>query len=356
LRQPQPALNLTSIQALRGLAALAVAIAHLRSVELKFDPAPILGIWTAIGFGGVDLFFVISGFVMVWVTRRYQGNPKALPRFWLARFFRIYPLWWLVLSAIVAVWLIRPEWVYSSDTSTPDLLRSYLLLPATTLPLHLVGWTLIHEVWFYLIFGLLLLLPKRSLPVGLVIWAGIVAVWALAQPATADPVLKLIRNPLTLEFIAGAGVGLLATKGPLPFARPMMWLGCLILLLAALSVRENAQSIFAQEWPRIWLFGLPCAMIVWGVVGLEQAGNAPAPRWLQGLGDWSYGLYLIHVPAFVFISRLAKPLSQNGIVDNIGFLCAALATAILSAFILHAVFERPLQQLSRRLLKRLKSG
>jgi exopolysaccharide production protein ExoZ len=349
--QGQRQISLSTVQSLRGFAALAVCASHLHSIELKFDPTPLLGNWAITGFGGVDLFFVISGFVMVWVTRASQGVASAVPTFWLMRALRIYPLWWLVLSALVVVWMIKPDWVFSSVAGEPDLLRSYLLFPAVNLPLHAVGWTLIHEMWFYIVFGFVLMVPRRFVPACLALWAGVVIAAALALPNPADPVLSLLRHPLTLEFIAGAAIALLATKRALPLARIVLQAGCFFLLLAAIFIRDNAATAFADEWTRIGLFGLPCAMILWGWVGMEQAGGG-SPLWSQGLGNWSYALYLIHVPVFALVGRLAKPFSIPGPIDNIALLIVALALAILAAFVLHEALEKPMQRLSRNWLKR----
>jgi exopolysaccharide production protein ExoZ len=348
-----PKSNLTSIQTLRGIAALVVALAHLHSVETKFGADALLGNWAIVGFGGVDLFFVISGFVMVWVTRSDQGRLQTIPRFWLARFLRVYPLWWLALSAIVAVWLMRPEWVYSSNQATPDILRSYLLLPAASLPLHAVGWTLIHEVWFYLVFGVILIAPIRFFPYIIGLWALIVVVAALALPSPSSPLLALIRHPLTLEFILGAGVGFVATRRTLPFAKPVLQAGILIIVLCALSIRDNPGAAFADEWTRVAMFGAPCAMILWGAVGLNQLGST-SPKWTQSLGNWSYALYLFHVPVFAAIGRAAAPLSRPGPLDNIAFLIVAVSTAIGVAFMVHILFEKPVQRLAAGLLKRIK--
>jgi exopolysaccharide production protein ExoZ len=347
----QPSTNLASIQALRGFAVLGVCLAHLHAVESKFGGTPLLGNWALSGFAGVDMFFVISGFVMVWVTRAYQGNSAALPRFWLARFLRIYPLWWLVLSMVVAVWMIKPEWVYASHLTDPDIMRSYLLFPAKELPLHAVGWTLIHEVWFYLVFGLLLMAPSWLLPFMLLIWAGLVGAMALFFPSPSDPLLALIRHPLTLEFILGAVVGLLAKKGQFPNPRLMLQLGCFAVVLASLSTRENPAVVFEDEWTRVVFFGMPCAFIVWGFVGMEQTAQNVAPRWAQALGTWSYSLYLIHVLVFVAIGRLAAPLSREGPLDNAVLIIVALFCAIFASFVLHILYEQPVQKFSRRLLK-----
>lgn len=347
--------SLTTIQTLRGVAALMVAIAHLHSVENRFGGTPLLGNWALAGFGGVDLFFVISGFVMVWVTRADQGKPAALPGFWFARLARIYPLWWLVLSALVAVWMLKPDWVYASHDSSPELWKSYLLVPDKELPLHAVGWTLIHELWFYLVFGILLLLPARWLPAALAIWAIITAAAASVLPRPDNPFVALIRHPLTLEFILGAVVGLLAQRRIFPSPRLMAQFGAFWMLICALSLREDAQAMFGQEWPRLFYFGIPAALLVWGCVGLEQDGYE-SPKWSKSLGDWSYALYLIHVPVFAALGRLGAPLSRPGPLDNLILLTAALAAAIIAAWILHVGFDRPIQRLAARLRGKRQAG
>lgn len=345
--------SLGSIQLLRGLAALAVALAHLHAVESRLAGAPLLGSWALAGFGGVDLFFVISGFVMVWTTRDLQGRAGAVPGFAFARAARIYPLWWLVCGALVAVWLVRPEWVYASHhTQAPDILRSLLLVPAPTLPLHAVGWTLIHELWFYLVFAALLLAPARWLPGLLGLWALVVAGAALALPAPQSPLLALVRHPLTLEFILGAGVGLMATRGIWPAPGLLVQVGLVWMAVAAIAARSDANVLFAGEWWRVVAFGLPSALLVWGLAGMERQGWR-APRFGVRLGDWSYALYLIHVPVFAALGRLAAPVSTQGQLDSLILLPAALVAAIAAAAILHIAFERPVQKAASRVRRSL---
>jgi exopolysaccharide production protein ExoZ len=332
---------------LRGAAALLVAIAHLHAVEAKFGGAPLLGTWSLAGFAGVDLFFVISGFVMVWVTRGAQGKPGTLPGFWFSRAARIYPLWWLVLSAIFLVWLIRPQWVYASHHTNPDILASFLLLPASELPLHAVGWTLIHELWFYFVFGLILLLPKAAFRIGLMLWGLAVTSASLAIPDPENPWLKLIRHPLTIEFLLGALVGVAATRGFFWAPRAMFRLGLFWFFLALLSIQESPNQIFEAEWPRVMLFGAPAAIMVWGALGLERDGQH-TPKWSVKLGNWSYALYLIHVPVFAAIGRLAAPMSREGPLDNLLLILFAMVSAIVAAGILHHWFERPVARVLRK--------
>jgi exopolysaccharide production protein ExoZ len=352
LSQSHAPQNLTSIQSLRGLAALAVCFSHLWTVEGKFSAQPILTNWAESGGAGVDLFFVISGFIMVWVTQNRQRGPQALSQFWLSRFFRIYPLWWLVLSALVVVWLVKPEWVYSSRQSEPEILKSYLLFPAAEVPLHAVGWTLIHEVWFYLVFGLFLLIPSRWLPANLTVWFLCVVILAIMMPTPSNPIIALIRHPLTLEFILGAGVGLLAIKRTFIAPRLIGSFGCFVFLLSMLAIRSDPGATLEAEWDRVGLFGIPAAMIVWGWVGRELEDQESSSGWSQKMGDWSYALYLIHIPVFVSVGRVAAPFSRDGILDNVAFLIVALVGAITAAYILHTFFEKPVAKFAAKLLRK----
>jgi exopolysaccharide production protein ExoZ len=344
-----------SVQLLRGLAALAVVFAHLHAVERKLGGVAILGPWSQAGFAGVDLFFAISGFVMVWTTREAQGRAPAVPGFVFARLWRIYPLWWLVCGLVLAVWLVRPEWVYASHQANPDIVKSFLLLPQESLPLHAVGWTLIHELWFYLVFALLLFLPARFLPWALGVWAVLVVGASLEMPRPDNPWLALIRHPLTLAFIAGAGIGLAATRGLFPAPRQMLQFGLMWLILGAISVRTDPPAAFAGEWERVLKFGLPSALIIWGAVGLERAGS-PFPDWGVRLGDWSYALYLIHVPAIVAVGRLAAPFATGpGFADNLPVLGLALAVALAAGMVLHEFVERPLLAAGRSIRGRFRT-
>lgn len=343
--------KLSTIQMLRGLAALAVAFAHLSASELKLGGSSILGKWTLNGFAGLDLFFVISGFVMVWVTGSRHKSAQGVGEFWLLRLIRIYPLWWLVCGAIFIVWLIKPEWVFQSQIATPNIIKSFLLLPDYSLPLHAVGWTLIHELWFYVVFGLFMFAPRRFLPVLLTIWGSIILVFAIVGFEPVTPWLKLIRHPLSLEFIAGAFVGLFALANILPFPKTLIAVSLVGFALCAVNIGNNGQTFFAGEWQRVIYFAMPSALLLWGLVGLEKKGIA-APKPLVKLGDWSYALYLIHVPVFSAILRLTMPMSQDGIIDNFIYILASIIIAIFAAFILHNFFERPILKIANAAVRR----
>lgn len=283
-------MKLQSIQVLRGLAALLVTFYHALSLQLlaigragaEAGGDPMLGGLFANGYAGVDLFFVISGFIMVWVTRQGRTGPAASGEFLLARITRIYPLWWAAALAAAIYYLFLhvpgaddPAWRHALQEGGAGgyLLRSFLLIPQANYPVHSIGWTLIHEMYFYIVFGALLLLPRVVMPFALLLWGvGVIAASFLGLTAPeANSFLTLAAHPLTMEFLFGAIVGLMVVSG-------LVVRGGLITLIASLWL---IGAIFLQgevdshmlEWGRVIAFGLPSAMLVYGAVTLDLHGR-----------------------------------------------------------------------------------
>ncbi len=306
-----------NIQALRGLAALMVALSHLQVVEGRAAIDPLMPDWSILGFAGVDLFFVISGFVMVHVTRGRFGSGREAGAFAFARAARVYPLYWLVSAVVLVVWLRDPNLVFASIPGDPDLVRSFLLWPDERPPLHAVGWTLVHELYFYAVFALLLLAPERLLPVALAAWGGLVAALNLSGAGGLGPEAALITHPLTFEFLMGAGAALAFHRwGPV---RPGLALaagaGSFVAVCFAFAVMRP--GVFPEGWLRAFAFGLPAALTLYGAAGLERSGRT-APPWTARYGDWSYALYLIHILALAAVGKVwALPPQTPQTVDNI---------------------------------------
>ena len=146
-------IKIQNIQALRGIAVLSVVFFHLLTIEQKYGGSKtILPDLLQFGMFGVDLFFVISGFVMVTVTRGKFQILKQASRFIYHRAARIYPTYWVYSILVLIVFLLQPSWVNNSQGNQANILASFLLFPSQTLPLVMVGWTLIHEIYFYLVF------------------------------------------------------------------------------------------------------------------------------------------------------------------------------------------------------------
>ena len=346
--------KLVSLQVLRAIAALMVAAGHLYGIDQRFFGGPVLPASTQFGFAGVDLFFVLSGFVMVHLTRFGAGSASIIPAFLFARIARIYPMWWIALGAISIVWMIRPGWVFASISGAPNFLADFALWPHQRPPLLAVGWTLIHEMYFYCAFALLLLLPARRLVWGLFSWMVMVAignVWLTFDSTAigASPMVTLITHPLTLDFGLGAAVGLFAARGLRPMPQVLLGFGVAWALVAGFLELQTPLALFENNWQRVLSFGPAWAFIVWGMVGLEADRGYVPLKALSGLGDSSYALYLIHVPIYAACARLISPFCGSGEWDNVISWLGLLTIAVTSAFLLHQLIERPILKLLTKL-------
>ena len=364
-------MKLSSIQMLRGLAALMVALFHLRGLEADshmkagVTEAPVIPVFWENGLVGVDLFFVISGFIMVYVTGAARPGPRTAGAFLFARAARIYPLWWLFAGAMAAYYLVSYGLPFDADrpggagvTGTEHLWKSFLLVPQPGYPVLSLGWTLIHEMYFYLVFALTLLVWRGALPIVLSVWGALVLGFALAGFSTSHPatLLQLAVSPMTLEFIAGAFAGLLFNAGRrfAPLALTLIGTATLITSMALITPPRVAAELgdgpWAQyflEWGRVLYFGLPTVLIVYGVAGLEAAGRFREIKPLTWLGDWSYALYLSHILVFAALRRVL-PVGEPGMGDNILYIALALPASIVVAAFTYQLFERPLMRLFGR--------
>lgn len=339
-----------SLQALRAIAALAVVVFHIRVVELKFLPGDaIIDALARYMDAGVDLFFVLSGFVMTTITAGRYGRPGAAPDFLVRRAWRVLPIYWIFTSLLVAKIAISPGLAASGYTEQ-NVIASYLLIPQAGLPVLAVGWTLIHEGYFYLVFGAAIaFVPERLVPLYLLAWGAAVALghWALeASPATA-----LVTNPLTYEFIAGALLGLYWRRMPTWLGLPLLLAGAVLAVAAAVLLPTEGPA-HMSTWTRVSVFGLAAWLLVAGAVVLESHGRLPVPRWLSTLGDASYSLYLSHIFVIFPVGRLWAGLvpSTSG-ANHAAFVLAATIACCLVALAAYRWIERPLLALPTRLVR-----
>ena len=268
-----------SIQHLRAMAALAVALFHAcQWSQIDFS----------IGAAGVDLFFVISGFVMWTVTAGRDVAPLAFLR---RRLIRVAPLYWIVTLGLVAGAVAFPQRFPEVDPRPDHVLLSLAFIQhmnpdGQPFPVLAPGWTLNYEAVFYLVFAGALILPVRRRIAALTMALAVLSLAGFAWP----PGYVMLLNPMFLQFLAGVWLARLAQERLLP-ERAMGWL--LLGLGLALFLLLWLSAIDPDLWrPMIW--GVPAALVVAGAVSVEADGGWPDWRWLGRLGDASYSIYLTH--------------------------------------------------------------
>lgn len=323
-------MHLRSIQVLRAVAALLVVAFHLFPGRF------------VIGAAGVDIFFVISGFIMGTI------GPGETPRtFMVKRAVRIVPLYWAVTLAMCAASLV-PGLFASFTFDAARLVQSLLFIPhvdpnGMIWPLVVVGWTLNFEVFFYAIFaiGLFIGRPIAFSVVLMAVLAGIGSAIAAAMIEVPAPV-KVWTDILLLEFAAGL---ILATLTSLKGAGRGL---CLLLLGTGGLVLSSVFALFEPS-ERLWAWGVPALLIVAGCLAIERAGAWPRfLRPLEIVGDASYSLYLLHGLVIAFVHKLLG----TGIVATLVILPVSLVIALAS----YRLFEKPVARWLRPRPARAVSG
>ena len=349
IETPQHRQHLGNIQALRGVAALLVVIAHLYIIEQKYSPDALLNSFAKFGTVGVDLFFVISGFIMVHVAIGFKRGIGASAEFLFARMTRIYPLYWLISLPLLVIYLWRPDLVFSSYATAPNFLKSFLLFPDTRIPLLGVGWTLIHEMGFYLVFAFALLLKSKWLTPFLCVWFGALIIGQQLGYDKFGPVLTILFSPLSFEFIAGAFSGILFHKYNGAFARISLILAAIFWILPIILLGLSVQGMTEIPYDRAVYFALPCALTVYGLASIKFK----LPACSQTLGDWSYALYLTHVLSLTVMGRIWHRFTQHGLLDNVFALILIVIGSIFVAGCVHKLAEQPMLNFTKKVKARL---
>lgn len=324
---------LASIQILRAAAALAVVLFHaLQWSHMDF----------AVGAAGVDVFFVISGFVLWGATQARPSSPGAFLR---ARAERVVPMYWIVTLATAAAALWRPGALPIIHPRAGHLVLSLLFVPhlgpgEDPFPLLPTGWTLTYEAFFYAAMALALAAPRDR---RLRILCGLVLATALLGFGYHGW-YTLLANPLLLEFLAGVGLARLWAKGRI--ARWPSWRGW-GLILGGLAILAGLQVCGVRDdFLRPFLWGPPAAMIVAGALKLESDGRigaGPLARALTAQGGASYSLYLVQVPviaAFAWFTPGWPPVARAP---------ASVAVALAVGWLAYGLLERPIGLALRRL-------
>ena len=324
-----------SIQYLRGLAAMAVAAVHLvgRSGSL-FET----------GAAGVDLFFVISGFVMWTIASR---RPVAPGRFLLDRLTRIAPPYVLLTFVVYLVAVGVPGVFPNMRTNLSHAVLSALFIPhtdplGTAFPQLAPGWTLNIEVFFYAAVALALLLPARARLRTLTIGLALLVLLGLAVDTT-NATVNAYTSPLLMEFVAGLWLGLawerrLLPRAPLGLAAALAGL----LLLAAWEVLRGDLPGLS----RVLVWGVPALLIVGGLLAIERDRGLPRSRALLALGDASYAIYLVNVLVVGIAWRL---------FDDLPFplyMAVGLVASAAAGFLFRWTVELSLTRAARRLADR----
>jgi exopolysaccharide production protein ExoZ len=335
---------LYNLHLLRAIAALGVVYFHITS-EAGLNLSP------NIGAHGVDVFFVISGFIISFIAAE---SPR---HFLTRRLIRIVPFYWAATLFVFAVALIFPSVLRSTQADVTQLIYSLLFIPRETsyagiVPTLVLGWSLNYEMYFYVMFACALALSRRWAPLLCLTGIAIIASVVSALHATSPSALFYSR-PIVFEFGLGIGVyywfraAVARPRAQSPRTRSWpVWLLAMTATIA-LGVEEFHHGFGA---PRFLAAGIPAFLLVSSSLALERTyGFAARNKIVYLLGESSYILYLVHPYIIYGCLRLVL----RGHIALHGPAIAALVIALMTlaatvAIAIHLIFEKPLLGYLRR--------
>lgn len=337
------------VQILRALAALAVMVAHAHNAALNLGIGDYVPDFP-IGAAGVDLFFVISGFVMVTASRDLFGAPRASIYFFLRRLARIAPIYWIA----TALWLYTDVYhmvgtnLTMAGISARNIVTSLLFIPDPQLsgavyPVLSLGWTLNFEMFFYAMFAIALLFRARiAVPL---LTVAMIGYGQLMWHVTLPMPFRYWSNPIIEEFAFGMLIGWARMEG----YRIPIWLSAL-LAAGGLTWFASAPMTFSILPRQLW-WGLPAVAMVAGA-GLARHDldrRLRAAAFMVLLGDSSYALYLFH-PIAMFLPKHLLPIVP-ATAPHLYF-ALMMVSCVVTAIVIHLLIERPI---TRWLQQRIKA-
>jgi exopolysaccharide production protein ExoZ len=336
-----------AVQVLRAIAALSVVIGHTQRNAIVIATAhhrefhPILLDLTE---AGVDLFFVISGFVMVYASRELFAAPGGGLFFWGRRIARIVPLYWSMTTIFLTVMLVSPKHIPVARPELTEILESYFFIPyyrpdeQWMHPVYSVGWTLNYEMFFYAVFGCAIAFPlKPALTALTLLFCALAIAGVVLHPAPG--IFFFWSRPVILEFVMGAWIGYVRLTEFRTTSRAALALAFAGIAGFALQVMSG---VYAHGYWRPVVWGLPAAAIL-AAATLSNWNITSRGLWkpIVLLGGASYSLYLVHPMAVHAMHLLWDKLGLSAHASDTVFFFVTLAPIPLLAIAIYLSFEKP---------------
>jgi len=331
-------MRLHALQYLRAVAALAVVYHHTATQVPGFAGRLPEG-----GAFGVDIFFVISGFIMVWISR----DDDAPGRFLMARARRVVPLYWFFTLLMAALLLVAPHLFGNQTLELRSLVASLMFWPHESTahpgelwPIVAPGWSLNYEMYFYLLFALSMTVALRwrvitvtallsaAFVAGALFMGGVDLSVGTTDGGTLAALAAFASESVVFEFV----FGMLLAQGYRARLVPPSTAVCLLVLGSALMALQLPGAHIVR-------YGVPALLIVAACLYL------PLPRWSLGslLGDSSYALYLSHIFVLGAVRVVAPPILQPLLGDSAlyawSYVALALLACTLAGIVVHLLID-----------------
>lgn len=329
-------IRLDSIQMLRGIAALLIVLFHSTQIYQNSANFNYLNWAFKFGFIGVDLFFVISGFIILYVHQDNLGQREYTRKYFKSRMFRIYPLYWIILFVVASVYFFIPTFGGGYERNIGYLFHNFLLIPHTYAFILPQTWTLTYEVIFYIVFGIGIYSNNKILRSIFYVWAIICGFNLLGVLKFRSLYTETLFNPVILEFLMGTILYYIVSRFKDKIKKLYSDLSIVIgVIILVILITMVYWDIYYGN--RI-LFGLAFSIILFGIITKNLKYKRSYNKTFVLLGNSSYSIFLTH---YTLLSASVKLLKKIDICNNFTISIVNLIIVILG-ITCYKVIEKPI--------------
>ncbi|MGB7243653.1 MAG: acyltransferase [Sulfitobacter sp.] len=331
-------MKLNALQGGRAIAALMVVVFHANVVILPeriFKDGTQAWSGFNMGYAGVEFFFVLSGFIMVYIHQRDFDKPDRAWRFMRKRVTRIYPVYWVILAALVMLYNLVPSRGPETAREASAVLAAFALVPEGRAPILEVAWTLQFEMFFYLIFAGMILAFRPGVWL-FVIWMAMCFAGLFIDFENMP--WRFLFSPYNIVFLTGILAALGYHRLPEHAAVPLILIGLLVFFATGLS--EAVGTMIWHTGLRTVIYGLSAGAVVAGLARTAEQTNRKTPKSFVFLGDASYSIYLVHVPAMSLASLIFVEMGITSL-PPLPVLIGAVVFGTIAGIAVHLTIERP---------------
>jgi peptidoglycan/LPS O-acetylase OafA/YrhL len=336
----EPSKKLETLEVLRAFAALSVVAFHASQQPYFRGYADSLHPLLAFGKYGVQVFFVLSGFIILFIHGKDLGRPEKTSNYFYRRWLRIWPLY----AALTLIQVAGKPFIPGREgDSFNQMMTSLFFLDLEEAPIITVGWTLVHEAFFYLTFGVLIVLGCR--------FAGRFTIGFLVclvafhfDSSQANALVEFIFSHSKWYFLAGVATACFMPTAVTGLSENAKKIGiALFSTIGILGIIGILQPEFGRVGPSVLFLALAIGLTLLVLVKLDLRHRFQLPRFLVYLGAASYSIYLLHSTVLDFGIIIVGKLKPDLIANSLGIVMAFLALiSVVCGVICHQFFEKPL--------------
>jgi exopolysaccharide production protein ExoZ len=348
--------KIKTLQLLRAVAVLLVIYAHIIDGQ---PGSPLQAQFFSLGnFGavGVDIFFVISGFIITIISRPY-ANLRQPVIFLKKRLIRVIPPYWIVSAGLIIYsWLTTHYLPQKAAIAKTIFFFPFFDKTYFAIPVLYVGWTLSFELLFYVVVAICLwLAPKRYIALIILFFIGCIVLQYMFHSSL---MLVFVGNPIILEFLLGILAGILYLH-PAHLPTGLLWAMMMTGIVGLIATIFTGYYDISEALPaikgessllRAILWGIPSALLVAGATLLEKKEKLSAGRLWVNIGDASYSLYLTHMPALAIIYAAWNGAGVINLVPPDLFIFITLVLCAMAGYLFYRLVEKPMHAWLQRKL------